>query len=250
MTGWRAAGRIAACVLHGLHALAVVLVRFRSLDAPGRHASIRWWAATLLERIGVELRLVGTPAEGAVLLVSNHVSWLDILAIHAVCPRASFVSKADIQHWPLISRLAAAADTIFLERERKRDARRVVDAVADALRAGRLVAVFPEGTTGDGRSLLPFHANLLQAAIATGTPVQPMTVRYSDAADTFSRAVEFVGATTLAQSVWRVACADRLVVHVTLLAPQDSASAQRRELAGVLRQRIAGVLEGVVDCSV
>ncbi len=244
MTGWRAAGRIAACVLHGLHALAVVLFRFGSLDVHARQATIGWWAATMLERIGVELRLSGVPAEGGVLLVANHVSWLDILAIHAVCPRASFVSKADIQRWPLISRLATAADTLYLERERKRDARRAVHSIAESLRAGRLVAVFPEGTTGEGRTLLPFHANLLQAAIVTGTPVQPMALRYSDAGEPFSRAVEFVGATTLAQSVWRVACADRLVVHVTLLAPQDTAAAQRRELAGALRHRIAGALEG------
>ena len=243
MTGVRAAARIAACVVHGLHALAIVLVRFPRYDAARRLATIRWWAATMLARLGVELRCEGQAADGGVLLAANHVSWLDILAVHAVCPRASFVSKADVKRWPLISRLAAAADTVYLERERKRDARRVVHAVAASLAAGRMVAVFPEGTTADGRTLLPFHANLLQAAIATGAPVQPMGLRYTDAGDGRpSAAVEFVGETTLLQSVWRVASADRLVVHVRLLPPHATAGADRRALAASLRAGIAAAI--------
>ena len=75
----------------------------------------------------------------------------------------------------------SSGGTLFIERERKRDALRVVHQIAAALRAGDIVAVFPEGTTGDGRDVLPFHANLLQAAIATGAPVQPVVLRYRDA---------------------------------------------------------------------
>ena len=82
------------------------------------------------------------------------------------CP-ARFVSKADVRHWPVLGRLVDAAGTLYIERERKRDAMRVVHQMAEALRAGDTLAVFPEGTTTDGHSLLPFHANLLQAAIAT-----------------------------------------------------------------------------------
>ena len=102
-------------------------------------------------------------------------------SIHAVCPQARFVSKADVKHWPVLGRLVDAADTLYLERERRRDAMRVVHRMSEALAAGDTVAVFPEGTTGEGRDLLPFHANLLQAAIATATPVQAVALRFSDA---------------------------------------------------------------------
>jgi 1-acyl-sn-glycerol-3-phosphate acyltransferase len=240
--GLRAAWRLLRCVLHALHGLGIVLLRFGSLDAAQRHARIRWWSAKLLRLMGIAMRVDGTVHAGAVLLVANHVSWLDISALHAVVPQARFVSKADIRAWPLLSRLADAANTLYLERERKRDALRVVHLVAQALSEGQTVAVFPEGTTSDGRALLPFHANLLQAAIATGAPVQPVALRFSDAQAPISAAVEFVGATTLVQSLWRVACADALVAHLTLLPPRGSRHADRRALARTLREDIAARL--------
>ena len=153
--GLRAAWRLLRCVLHGLHGLGVVWLRFRSLDAAQRHARIQWWSAKLLRVMGVAMRVEGTLHAGAVLLVANHVSWLDISALHAVVPQARFVAKADVRAWPLLSRLVDAADTLYLERERKRDALRVVHLVAQALSQGQTVAVFPEGTTSDGRTLLP-----------------------------------------------------------------------------------------------
>ena len=148
--------------------MALVWWRFPSLQASQRHELIRWWSRKMLDVMGLELRIDGEPVAGGSLLVSNHVSWLDITALHAVVPHARFVSKADVARWPVLSHLSRAANTLFLERERKRDALRVVHLVAQALGDGQTVAVFPEGTTSDGRTLLPFHANLLQAAVATG----------------------------------------------------------------------------------
>lgn len=238
----RAVWRLWCCVSHVLHGLAIVLLRFDRHSDVKRHACIQWWAAKMLRLTGITLNVQGTPATGGNLLVSNHVSWLDILAIHAVLPHARFVSKADVKSWPLLAHLVEAAGTLYLERERKRDALRVVHAMARALQAGETVAVFPEGTTSDGRALLAFHANLLQAAISTGTPIQPVALRFSDTTDSISRAVEFVGDTTLVQSLWRVACADGLTAHLSLLPPCDTVGAERRELADALRRQIAAGL--------
>jgi 1-acyl-sn-glycerol-3-phosphate acyltransferase len=225
-------------VVHGLHGLAIVRLRFATYDAAQRHAQIRWWSAKLLRLMGVALRVEGSAHPGGALLVANHISWLDIAAIHAVRPEARFVSKADVKAWPVLSHLVAAAGTLYLERERKRDALRVVHQMAQALAAGEIIAMFPEGTTSDGRTLLPFHANLLQAAIARTAPVQPVALRFSDAAHPISPAVEFVGATTLLESLWRVACADTLEVHVAQLPVRASAQADRRALAQQLRADI------------
>ena len=238
----RATGRLLLCVSHGLHGLGIVLLRFPKLDARARHAHIQWWSAKMLRVLGVRLQVEGVPSAGGTLLVVNHISWLDIMAVHAVCPQARFVSKADVRAWPLLSRLVDAAGTLYLERERKRDALRVVHTMAQALKDGDTVAVFPEGTTSDGRALLPFHANLLQAAIATHTPVQPVALRFSDAGEAVSRSVEFIGATTLLQSLWRVACGEGLVAHVAMLAPHPTAGVERRALADALRQDIAARL--------
>jgi len=234
-----AAWRLLRAVLHVLHGM-LVMTRFPVLDARGRHERIRWWGAGLLKSVGMTLEVSGVqPRAGATLLVSNHISWLDIAAIHAAAPHARFVSKADVLKWPLLGWLIRNAGTLFIERERKRDAVRVVHAMAQALQNGDAVAVFPEGTTGDGPRLLPFHANLLQAAIATRTPIQPVVLRFSDASKAYSDAVVYVGETTLMQSIWRVVSARGLCAHVHLLPPVGTAHADRRALAQHLRELIA-----------
>jgi 1-acyl-sn-glycerol-3-phosphate acyltransferase len=238
MRALRAAWRLLRMLVHLLHGIAVMALQFPALDAAGRQARVRWWSAKLLRMAGLELVVSGPPRSGATLLVANHVSWLDIAAIHAVLPQARFVSKAEVLAWPLLGWLIREAGTMFIERERKRDALRVLHLVADALRAGDTIAVFPEGTTGDGETLLPFHGNLLQSAIATGTPVQCVALRYADPAHRFSPAALFIGETTLLQSVWRVLSARNLRVHVDLLPPQGTRHADRRALAEHLRSLI------------
>jgi len=238
MRGVRAVWRLLRMALHLLHGMAVMALRFPALDAAGRQARIRWWSAKLVRLAGLQLEVRGTPRPGAALLLANHVSWLDIAALHAVAPQARFVSKADVLGWPLLGWLIRGAGTLFIERERKRDALRVLHQVADALRAGDCVAVFPEGTTGDGAALLPFHANLLQAAISVEVPVQGVALRYSDPQHRFSPAAQFLGETTLLQSVWRMLSAQGLCVHVELLAPQGARHADRRALATQLRSQI------------
>jgi 1-acyl-sn-glycerol-3-phosphate acyltransferase len=234
--------RLARAVVHGLHGIGIVWLRFPLLDRAGRHERIRWWAGKMLRLLGVGLQLEGTLRPGAKLIVANHVSWLDIMVVHAVCPEARFVSKADVKDWPLVRHLVDSADTLYLQRERRRDALRVVHQMAQALSAGDTVAVFPEGTTSDGRALLPFHANLLQAAIATGTPVQALALRYADAHHAVSPAACFVGDATLAKSLWMLACGEGMRVRLAVLPARASAHADRRALAALLREDIASAL--------
>jgi len=235
--------RLLRVALHVLHGMAVVALRFGSLDAGQRQQRIGWWSRGLLSAIGVRLVADGELRAGANLLVANHISWLDIAAVHAVCPRARFVSKSDVRHWPLLGWLIGAVGTLFIERERKRDALRVVHQVAAALQAGESVAVFPEGTTGDGRALLPFHANLLQAAIASEIPVQPVALRYTEPGLDWSPTVSWLGATTLVHSVWAIACARDVQVQVTVLPARATAHADRRALAQRLHDDIEQVLQ-------
>jgi 1-acyl-sn-glycerol-3-phosphate acyltransferase len=236
--------RLTRATAHGLHGLAIVLLRFPRAVPAEREAHVAWWAQKMLRVLGVGMRVEGRPHGGAVLMVANHVSWLDILALHAVAPRTRFVSKADVQRWPLLGRLVTAGGTLYLERDRKRDALRVVHAMAAALQRGEALAVFPEGTTSDGHALLPFHGNLLQAAVATQTPLQPVAIRYSDADAPVSAAVAFVGATTLATSLWRVASARGLTVRVWLMPVRPSAGSERRALAHTLQADIGARLDG------
>ena len=245
MRGLRGVWRLLRAVLHGLHGVAIVLLRFPSLDRAARRDRVRWWAGKMLRLMGLQLQVQGQFKPGAKMIAANHVSWLDILAVHAVCPEARFVSKAEVRRWPLVGRLVAAGDSLYIERQRKRDALRVVHQCAEALLAGDTVAVFPEGTTGPANALLPFHANLLQAAIATATPVQPVALRYADRHCAISPSALWVGDTTLAQTVWLLVTADALVAHLCVLPPRATAHADRQALVETIRIEIESALTDI-----
>jgi 1-acyl-sn-glycerol-3-phosphate acyltransferase len=243
----RSCWRLLRAVIHVLHGLGWVLLGFPRMDAAGRQARIAWWARKMFAVLGMGLEVRGDFKPGAKLIVANHISWLDIMAVHAVCPQARFVSKADVQAWPLIGRLVGAAGTLYIVREKARDALRVVHQMAEALASGDTVAVFPEGTTGTGHELLPFHANLLQAAIATEVPVQPVALRYADEQHEVSPAADYTGTTSLAQSLWMLAGAQGLRVRVEVLPAEGVRHADRRALAVHLRQQISAALDGSVE---
>jgi len=115
------------------------------------------------------------------LLVSNHLSYLDILALCATAP-AVFVSKADVRRWPLFGWLAAIGGTVFIERERRTHVGAVNREIETALADGALVVVFPEGTSSNGETVLPFRASLLEPALRGGHPISVAWLHY-DLAD-------------------------------------------------------------------
>lgn len=246
----RAAWRVLRASLHVLHGMLIVGTRFDGIDTPRRRQYVQWWSAKYLRLLGVGLVVVGeaaresngAPNRGPALVVANHISWLDILAINAVSP-TRFVSKSEVRDWPLLGWFVGAAGTLYIERGRPRDARRVVETMADSLRAGDRIAVFPEGTTSDGHDLLPFHANLLQAAVVAGVPVQPMALRYSDPKHAISPAAAYVGDTNLFTSLGWVVMASGLTATVRLLEPL-AASGDRRELAYAAEAAIRRALAG------
>jgi len=232
--------RLARLIPHVLHGLWIVKRGFAQRPAAERHRLVQWWSRKTLAILGIALQHEGAaPSPAGHLLVANHVSWLDIAAVHAVLPQARFVSKSDVRHWPLVGALVEGVGTLFIERASKRDAMRVVHQAAAALQAGDCVAVFPEGTTGAGPELLPFHANLLQAAVATDAPLLPVVLRWHEPGERFSTAARFIGETTLVQSLWAIASARQLAVAVQVLPPVASAGQERRALAERVRADIA-----------
>lgn len=239
MTMLRAVWRLSRVVIHILAGLWIIAWRFPRLSPDQQAMQVQAWSVAMLSRLAIKLVVKGTPAvSGPVLLVSNHISWLDIGVMHAA-RHCRFVSKADVAHWPLVGTLARGAGTLFIERESRRDAMRVVHQMADALRAGEVLAVFPEGTTGDGSTLLPFHANLLQAAISAGAPIQPVALSFRDGATgRRSLAPCYVGDDTLLGSLWRTLQTSDLEAEVCFGALQEAQGRDRRAWAADLRSAI------------
>lgn len=237
----RALFRLLQCGLHIGRAVLICALIFPFIDAPARMAHVERWCRRTLTVLGIKVRRSGTPNPGATLFVANHVSWIDILVMMSVRPMR-FVSKSDVRSWPVIGWLVACGGTLFIERTRRSDARRVVHLVAEALRAGDPIAMFPEGTTSDGHGVLPFHANLLQAAIVTSVPVQAIALRFSDAREPVSAAAAYIGDMSLMQSLWAVVSASDLTAHVVVLPTLPSQGFERRPLAERLRADISAQL--------
>jgi 1-acyl-sn-glycerol-3-phosphate acyltransferase len=230
--------RLLRVVLHLLVGAWTIHRIFPKLSEAQKIERIQAWALALLAHLAIKLVVKGMQQPGPVLLVSNHISWLDIVVIHAT-GHCRFVSKADVQHWPVVGTLASGAGTLYIERESRRDALRVVHHMAERLQAGDVLAVFPEGTTGDGSTVLPFHANLLQAAIAAQAPVQPLALHFVDGATT---AICFdpcyIGDDTLLQSVWRTLRSRDLQAVVHYGSPQYAEGRDRRAWAADLRDAV------------
>lgn len=225
---WRAV-RIFVHLLEGVATTSLV---FPFAGRPRRRVLVRRWSARLLRIAGIECRVLGGVPDDPrnVLVVANHVSWLDIVVLNAVCP-VRFVSKAEVARWPLAGRLARGAGTLFIERARRRDAHRMTGDVSAALSAGDVVAIFPEGTTTAGDELLPFKSSLLQAAIDAGAHVLPLALRYRDHAGRHTPVAAYTGGDTFVQSFWRVCGAASLVIEVHSLPPLPARERHRRELA-------------------
>jgi 1-acyl-sn-glycerol-3-phosphate acyltransferase len=215
---------------------------FPRLTPAQKELRIQVWALEMLARLAIKLVVHGQPPlTGPVLLAANHISWLDIVVMHAA-RHCRFISKDDVRHWPLVGTLATGAGTLYLTRASRRDAMRVVHQMAECLAQGDVLAVFPEGTTGDGTTLLPFHANLLQAPIVADAPVQPVALQFTDAhTGALSLAPCYVGDDTLLQSLWRTLCTPNLVAVVRFGEPQRAQGRDRRVWAGDLRATIAAM---------
>ena len=250
---------IAAAFVHVALGLLYALLTFSWIGPRGRDAAIMAWSRILLLIIGVRLESKGLPpahspssfrpprnGTGVVgeglgsLLLINHTSWLDVFSIAAVVP-ARFVSKAEIGRWPLFGWLAIVVGTLFVERGRRHAVVRTNQALAERLRSGQVIGLFPEGTTTDGSRLLPFHANLVQPAIDLGAPLRPLGVRFTQRGE-FSRAAMYIGEMNLMQSLWRVVTAPYLTVELNWLPPIDPPPSNRHAAANAARSAIARAL--------
>jgi 1-acyl-sn-glycerol-3-phosphate acyltransferase len=190
-----------------------------------RGAALRTLARTMLAVLGIRLVKQGPALRPGSLLAANHVSWLDILVLLAVAP-VRLVAKGEVGAWPGIGVLAGLSGAIFIDRSRPKALPATVAEVTAALKAGRSVAAFPEGTTFCGASQGRFRPALFQAAIDAGAPVVPASICYD------TTAAAFIGDDTLWDSIRRVAALRSLTVTlVTAPALRPTADADRRTLA-------------------
>jgi 1-acyl-sn-glycerol-3-phosphate acyltransferase len=236
--------RLTRSCVHALTGVATVVFVFPLIGDDRRRRLVKRWSERLLRILGVQARIEGELArEGNVLLVANHISWLDIFVLNAQHP-VRFVAKSELARWPVLSALIRGAGTVFIERERRRDTHRVNRQMAGVLARGDVMAVFPEGTTTDGSDLLPFKSALLQPIVEANGYVQPVAIRYRTPQGELSFAPAYVGEMSFVASFWSV-CSERALAVDLLARPALPARANhRRALARAAEHAIRTALAG------
>lgn len=229
--------RLLRVALHVCHGALTVAFIYPRCDEPRRLVLKQLWSIKLLKLLGISLVWSGeTPPAG--LLVSNHISFIDVYAINAIVP-SSFVAKDEVRSWPLIGWLSKHTDTLFLERGNHNAAQRARKHMVEYLRAGKHVAVFPEGTTSNGDGMLPFHSAMFQAAIDAEAGITPIAIAYTDNNGERSYAAAFVGDMTLLECLWSIACTQGITVNVTVLPTHFTKEAERRHLSAHIHRAIS-----------
>ena len=235
-------GRAAAIVLGSLCALLhfAFAMPFQRPEQR-RHARALWlhrWCRVACRILGLRLNSLGVmPSCG--LLVSNHLSYLDIIAFSAL-HRCVFVAKNDVARWPLFGWLAVAAGTIFVDRARRRDSARVVIEIQRAIADRLLVIVFPEGTSSGGASVLPFRSALLQSATQLECPITAAAVEYSLDSGSVSDEVCYWREMTLLPHLWNL-CGKSGLVSTIRLSSVDRPARNRKRLAEQLHSLVCAI---------
>lgn len=222
--------RITLLMLHLAWGSVLAGLIFPLLTLAQRNRRIMAWAQRLLRILGVRLRSDAAPnLPGGALLVCNHVSWLDIYLIYAA-QRVHFVSKAEVRNWPVAGWLARKTGTLFIERGRRADTARINVEMRALMQSGAWVAVFPEGTTSDGRGLRRFMPSLLQPAVELNCPVVPAALRYRTLDGEYTAAPAYIDDLTMWQSLRNIISEPGLIADLQFGDP-ILPNGHRRELA-------------------
>ena len=233
--------RIGRLLLHLVWGVTLAGLAFPLLSPAQRDRAITAWARRLLRVIGVRLHAGIAPSlPGGALLVCNHVSWLDIYLIYAA-QRVHFVSKAEVRQWPVAGWLAHKTGTLFIERGRRADTARINAEMRTLMQSGAWVAVFPEGTTSDGRGLRRFMPSLLQPAVELNCPIVPAALRYRTLDGEHTSAPAYIDDIGMWQSLRHIVSEPGIVAELQFGEPIPP-NGHRRELAAQAESAVSKLL--------
>lgn len=225
--------RVLRIVMHLMYAGAAILFLYKWMSLKSRLQIERRWSNGFLSILNIKVRVRGEVPDlfsENIMLVSNHVSWLDIHLLSAIHP-ARFVSKAEVRSWPIIGWLAYKTGTLFIDRKKRHDTGRINDQMSTVLAEGGCLAVFPEGTTTDGSKLKRFHASLLQPAIHSRSHLWPVAIRYRHADGSLNTAPAYIDELTFVNSLSLVLAQSIIYAELEFMSPIPAQGKTRRELA-------------------
>ena len=203
---------------------------------------IQFWCKRLLSIFEIELKLEGFESylfnDKKYLIVSNHISWLDIIVIQSIKP-SIFVAKSDVASWPLFGWVAQMTGTIFIKRDKVSDIKKALKKMKRRLMK-RSVCIFPEGTSTNGRYILPFKSNLFQSSIDTNKAILPICLRYLEL-EAYSDKVAFIDDMSLVDSIMKIKNEKNIKAIIHVLHPIRPRG-NRKELASYTQEIIQKTL--------
>jgi len=229
-------------VLHTLYGVFVAGIILPRLDPRRRNRVISSWSASLLNLLNIKVIAEGVVPQQELsntMFVANHISWVDIHALNSV-HTTRFIAKSEIRQWPVFGFFATSVNTLFIDREKRHEAGKVVDITRKALQAGDCICFFPEGTTTDGTEIKPFKGSLLQAAIEAGSEVRPFSIHYPDAENGVNTEMSYWGEMSLIESMRNVIRQKQATVVLRFAEPINAADYDRRNLTSMTREIIIG----------
>jgi 1-acyl-sn-glycerol-3-phosphate acyltransferase len=236
-----------------LHTLVGLLLASTLFPLSGNQTKaklIQWWCTKLLSTFNIQVKVEGNLPKDLglhtnTMLVANHISWSDIHAINSLTP-LRFIAKAEIKSWPIFGYLVSKANTLFIDRSKRQDAKRTIDIAYASLQSGDNLCFFPEGTTTDGTEIKPFKSSLIQAAILAKSTIIPVAIHYPNADGSINTKIAYAGETTLVESMRNMLLQKHpmIVLHfLSPISPLKYAEMDRRSLTlhieSLIRKQLA-----------
>lgn len=223
--------------LHTLVGLVIASTLFPFAGNQIKAKLIQWWCSRLLAAFNIQVKVIGNPPTSATfssntMLVANHISWSDIHALNSLVP-LRFIAKSEIKNWPIFGYLVSKANTLFIDRSKRQDAKRTIDIAYASLQNGDNLCFFPEGTTTDGTEIKPFKSSLIQAAILAKSSIWPVAIHYPNSDGSINTKIAYAGETTLVESMRNMLLQQNpvIVLHfLTPISPPEYADMDRRSL--------------------
>ncbi len=218
-------------IIHVLAAVFYCGIIYHFINKAAQKRYIQKWSRQLMAISGIKT-VINYPERlsSQALIVSNHISWLDIFLIYAHI-NGHFIAKSAMATWPVIGYLGRKVGTIYLDRLSNRNLKQTLNKLIENLLAHERCIFFPEGTTASQGKMLPFHANLFEGAIHTHIPVQPLAIRYRMPDGSYAKAVDFTGNISMLASLKRILNASHITAELTVLPIIDITGKHRKDLA-------------------
>ena len=239
----RISWRFILLLIHIVAGLILAIFFLKNANHPGTLAArlTLWWHRRICRIFSVNIKTYGEVNQQPTLFVINHISWFDIPALGSAVP-VHFLSKDEINSWPIIGWLANRAGTLFIKRGHRGAAEQSISEISQALQNGGHVIIFPEGTTTDGTSVKRFHSRLFQAAIDAGAPVQPVALLYPHEQGVHPKA-PFIGDTQFLDSTLDMMSESHIDSEIHFLSPLETGNYNRDQLAEKCQAEILELVE-------